>query len=133
MAKSFKTQLNPTFKSAVKIPRVGGDPLDVTFTFKTFDRTKLAAIFDNWKKESIALLEASQAVEGTDQAFNLTEWTERELEVQVRQIKDVVVGWGFDDEFTDENIKELLNSSISVTDVILSEYNEAYTRARQGN
>lgn len=131
--KSFKIQMNPTFKSAVKIPRIGGDPLDVTFTFKVLDRRALADMFDKWKASGVALIEESHAAQEAGNPFTLTEWAEREIPMQVAQVKDIVVGWGFDDEFNDENIEALLNSSISVTDAILERYNEAYTRARLGN
>ena len=133
MAKSFKIQMNPTFQSAVKIPRVGADPLSVTFTFKVLDRKSLARVFDAWKKENIELIEAATAADENKTPFTLEEWADRELVLQIKQIKDVVIGWGFDDEFNDENIEALLNSSISVTDAILEQYNEGYTRARQGN
>lgn len=133
MAKSFKIQMNPTFKAAVNIPRVGGDPLAVTFTFKVLDRRSLARVFDNWKKENIQLIEDATKADENKTPFTLEEWADRELTLQIKQIKDVVIGWGFDDEFNDENIEELLNSSISVTDAILEQYNEGYTRARQGN
>lgn len=133
MAKSFKVQINPTFKSAVKIPRVGGEPMSVTFEFIALDRKSLARVFDKWRKENLEMIEESQKAEEEGNAFTLTDWADRELALQVKQVKDVVKGWGFDDEFNDDNIEELLNSSISVTDAILEQYNEAYTRAREGN
>lgn len=133
MAKSFKIQMNPTFKTAVKIPRVGGEPLSVTFEFIAMDRRSLAKVFDNWKKENIEMIEAAQAAEENGSPFTLEEWADREITLQVKQIKDVVKGWGFDDEFNDENIEALVNSSISVTNAILEQYNDGYTRAQQGN
>lgn len=133
MAKSFKVQLNPTFKAAVKIPRVGAEPLAVTFEFKALNRPALAKVFDAWKLQSLALIQESQDAEDAGTPFTLTQWAEKEVALQVAQIKDVTVGWGFDDEFSDENIEELLNSSLSVTDVILTEYNDAFARAREGN
>lgn len=131
--KSFKVQLNPTFKAAVKIPRVGGEPLPVTFEFKVLDRRALAKVFDKWKAENIALIEESKAAAETGDEFTLETWADREIELQVSQIKDITVGWGFSDEFNDENIEALVSTSVSVTDVILEQYNEAYTKARSGN
>lgn len=133
MSKSFKKQINPTFKAAVKIPRVGQEPMAVTFEFKTMDRLALAKMFDSWKKDSIELLESAAEREASGNPYSLTEWLEMEIPVQVKQIKDIVVGWGFSDEFSDENIAELISTSTSVTDVILEEYNDAFMRARQGN
>lgn len=131
--KSFKLQMNPTFKAAVKIPRVGGEPLSVTFTFKVFDRRGLAKVFDKWKAENIALIEESRAAAENGNEFTLEDWADREIELQVSQIKDITEGWGFSDEFSDENIEALVATSVSVTDAILEQYNEAYTRARSGN
>lgn len=65
--------------------------------------------------------------------FSLTDWASREIELQIEQLKDIVEGWGFTDEFSDENIEALVTTSVSVTDAILDQYNEAYTRARSGN
>lgn len=131
--KSFKVQMNPTFKAAVNIPRVGGDPLATTFTFKVFGRRELAKVFDNWKQENVALIEESNKAKEDGNPFTLEQWAEREIELQIKQVKDVVEGWGFSDEFNDENIEALVETSVSVTDAILEQYNEAYTRARQGN
>lgn len=131
--KSFKVQMNPTFNSAVKIPRVGGEPLNTTFTFKVFDRIELADVFDKWKKENSELIQESDDAKEAGKPFTMKEWTEREIQLQVKQVQDVVAGWGFSDEFTEENIEALVRTSVSVTDAILDQYNEAYTRARQGN
>lgn len=131
--KSFKVQLKPTFKAAVKIPRVGGDALDVTFEFKVFARKELARLFDGWKKQNMELFAEAKEAETAGNDFTLEDWADREIVLQVQQVKDITVGWGFDDEFSDENIEELVSSSVSVTDAILEQYNEAYTRARSGN
>lgn len=133
MAKSFKLQINPTFKSTVKIPRVGGEPMSVSFTFKALDRRALAKVFDKWKAQNIELLELSKSRQEDGKEMTLEEWSDREIELQVGQVKDITVGWGFDDEFNDENIEALVTTSVSVTDVILAEYNEAFNRARSGN
>lgn len=131
--KSFKLQMNPTFKATVKIPRIGGEPLAVTFTFKVLDRRGLAKIFDKWKAENLALIEEAKNASENGGEFTLEDWADREIEMQINQIKDIVEGWGFSDDFNDENIEALVATSVSVTDAILDQYNEAYTRARSGN
>lgn len=133
MAKSFKLQMNPTFKATVKVPRVGGDPLTVGFTFRALDRRALAKVFDKWKEENIALIEEAKEAAEQGNEFTLEQWADREIDLQVKQVKDITVGWGFDDEFNDENIEALVSTSVSVTDSILEQYNDAYTRARTGN
>lgn len=131
--KSFKVQMNPTFKAAVKIPRVGGEALNVTFEFKVFARKELARLFDGWKEQNLALINEAEEAKNNGTEFTLLDWADREIVLQANQVKDITVGWGFDDEFSDENIQELVASSVSVTDAILDQYNEAYTRARSGN
>lgn len=133
MAKSFKLQMNPTFKATVKIPRVGGEPIAVSFTFKALDRRALAKVFDKWKEQNLELLELSKSAQESGQEMSLEEWSDKEIALQVEQVKDITVGWGFDDDFNDENIEALVTTSVSVTDVILKEYNDAYQRARSGN
>lgn len=131
--KSFKVAINPTFKASVKIPMIGRDPLVVGFTFKVMDRRELARLFDKWKEQNLELAKEAEDRKEAGDPLTLEEWTEREIALQSTQVKDVVVGWGFAEEFNDENIEALVSTSVSVTDVIISEYNEAYNRARQGN
>lgn len=131
--KSFKTQIKPTFKATVQVPRIGAEPMAISFVFKAFDRVSLARIFDNWKKQNLELIKEAEDAAETGSEFSLEDWAEREIEIQVKQVKDIVEGWGFDDEFNDENIREVVSSSVSVTDAILEQYNEAYNRARSGN
>lgn len=133
MAKSFKLQKDPTFKATVEIPRVGADPLSVSFTFKSMTRRQLAKLFEGWKQQSQDLIQESEDRALAGEPFTLIEWTEKEIANQVAQLKDIVVGWGFSDEFNDENIEELVESVVSVTDVIIEQYNDAYNRARSGN
>lgn len=133
MAKSFKIVQNPTFKSVVNVPRIGGEPIQVPFTFKAFDRRTLAKLFDSWKKETKAMYEEAAKAEEDGEGFTLEEWADKEITLQVKQVKDIVAGWSFDDEFNDENIEALVATSVSVTDAILEQYNDAYSKARMGN
>lgn len=126
MAKSFKIAINPTFTSMVDIPRVGGDAISVKFTFKSMNRLQLAALFTKWQKAQEDLIES-----GAD--FTLEQWAEKEIELQVQQVKDITTGWGFDDEYNDENIEALVVTAIDVATAITDAYGEAYTRARKGN
>lgn len=124
MAK-FKIAQNPTFKETVKIPRVGGDPVSIDFTFKVLTRKQLAALFDGWSAASKEWLEK-------EPESNL-EWVEGEIDLQVAQIKDIVLGWAFDDEFNDENIYALCETSVGAASAVVEAYREAYTKTRLGN
>lgn len=133
MAKSFKLQKDPTFKATVAIPRIGADPLSVSFTFKSMSRRQLAVMFEGWKQQNLELMKEAEERAEAGEPFSMIEWTDREIAIQASQIKEIVVGWGFSDEFNDENIEALVESVVSVTDVIIEQYNEAYSRARSGN
>lgn len=126
MAKSFKIASPTTFKSKVAIPRVGGEPLDVGFTFKVMGRKELAKLYSAWGKEYKELFEKHEG-EITEQ------YAIEEVALQVKQIKEIVVAWDFDDVFNDENLEELVDTVVSVTDAITSTYNEGYSKARRGN
>lgn len=126
MAKSFKIQSAPTFSAKVSIPRVGGDFLEVPFTFKVMGRKELAKLYSGWGKEYKELFEKHDG--------EITEaYAVEEVALQVKQIKEIVVSWGFDDVFNDENLEELVDTVVSVTDAITSTYNEGYSKARRGN
>lgn len=133
MAKSFKIQMNPTFKSVVDVPRVGGEDMRITFTFKAFDRVRLARVFDEWKEEGAKLLKEMREATDSGAPWTMEELAIREIKMQVKQVKQVVDGWGFDDEFNDENIEILVSSGVSVTDAIIEQYSEGYNRAKKGN
>ena len=128
MAKKFSIKVNPTFSKVVSIPRVGGDPIDVPFVFKTFDRKGLAKIYSKWGKENEEMIKR-----GKEEDWDLETWAEQEIEMQVGQVKDIVHGWGFDDEFNDENIEALVSTTTSVTGIIQEVYNDSYSKARLGN
>lgn len=126
MAKSFKIQSSPTFSAKVSIPRVGGEPVEVPFTFKVMGRKELAKLYSNWGKEYKELFEKHDG--------EITEsYAVEEVALQVKQIKEIVVSWGFDDTFNDENLEALVDTVVSVTDAITSCYNEAYSKAKKGN
>lgn len=133
MAKSFKIQQKPTFKAPVNIPLTGQDPMRVTFTFKAFNRIELAKVLDEWREEGEAMIKEMREDAINDMPWSMEKLTRREMEMQTRQVKSIVDGWGFDDEFTDENIEELVGMAVSITDAIIEQYHEAYSRARKGN
>lgn len=131
MSKSFKIQQNPTFKETVKIPRVGGEPLEVVFEYKYLTRKELAALQDDWNKATKEMIE--KWTEAEDAERSLEEMSEDEITHNVKQLKDIVVGWNFSDEFNDENIRALVESSLHTTDSIVKAYYEAYAKAKVGN
>lgn len=125
MAKKFKIANNPTFKSKVSIPRVGGSEIEVEFEFKYLTRKQLAAIYEEWQ----AKLSELNITDDT----TLTELTDIEVELQIKQLKDIVIGWDFDDEFNDENIEQLVETSVFAAKTVIESYQEAYMKAKVGN
>ena len=131
MAKTFKIQQNPTFKETVKIPRVGGEPLEVVFEYKYLTRKELAVLQDDWNKSTKEMIEKWTKAEDAERS--LEEMSEDEINHNVKQLKDIVVGWNFSDEFNDENIRALVEATLHTTDSIVNAYYEAYAKAKVGN
>jgi hypothetical protein len=127
MAK-IKIAQTPTFKGKVGIPRVGGKPEEVDFTFIYMDRLALSALFDKWNK-----LRDEHALKVKEESMTWQEATASEIELQVSQVKDIVSGWGFDDKFTDEAITALVTTCIGAPQAVLDAYQGAYNPARMGN
>lgn len=138
MAKKFKIESNPTFKEIVSIPRVGGDPIEVEFEFKYLTRRELAALYDKWQNGldefvSNVSKKSEEDFENGVEDITLSDATDMEIKMSVKQIKDITVGWGFEDEFSDENIERLIESSLHVSRVLTEKYQEAYTKVKLGN
>ncbi|OCW24861.1 hypothetical protein C9382_27505 [Pseudomonas aylmerensis] len=126
MAK-FKIAQAPTFKGLVLIPVVGQAPAKVEFTFKYRDRVDLAALFDEWNQRR------KEGVERLGDKPSLSDVVALDTEHQVHQIKDLVVGWGFDDKFNDESIKALVTSCHGTAEAVVDAYQAAFAKARTGN
>lgn len=126
MAK-FKIAQSPTFQGPVMIPVVGRAPAKIEFTFRYRDRVELAALFDEWNQRR------KEGIERLGDSPSLTEIVAVETEHQTQQIKDLVVGWGFDDKFDESGIIALARSCHGATEAVVSAYEEAYIKARSGN
>ncbi|MDX9668764.1 phage tail assembly chaperone [Pseudomonas sp. P8_250] len=124
MAK-FKIAQNPTFSTDVSIPRVGGDPIEVKFTYRVLGRKELAAMYDKWGATSKRLFE--------DEEFTFASLADADMTAQLEQIKDIVVGWGFDDEYNDENIIALCDTCTQAAQAIVEAYRVAYAENRTKN
>lgn len=126
MAK-IKIAQNPTFSAAVQMPRVGGEPVEVQFEFRYLDRLALAEMFDRWNQAREQLTE--QAKEGATWA----EVTSSEVKLQADQLKEIVQGWGLEDEFTDEAVHQLALTCTGAPKAVIEAYQAAYAPARLGN
>jgi hypothetical protein len=121
-------QQKPTFTTDVEIPRIGDKPIKVSFIFGYLDRGQLADLSDNeiaHSKEMADLIKKD--------GVSVREYGAKAEEFEVTQIKLLVKGWGFEDEFNDENILALVRSATAVPDAILKAYKAAYNKAREGN
>ncbi|WLG49108.1 phage tail assembly chaperone [Pseudomonas sp. FP1742] len=125
---SFKIAQNPTFKKEVEIPRVGADPISVEFEFKYRDRNELSAMFDKWNAAREATVAAA-----TKEGSTWEETTAAEIKLQASQMKDIVVGWAFDDAFTEEAIVDLVTACVGAPTAVIDAYQKAYEVARRGN
>lgn len=125
---SFKIAQPTNFTVKVPIPQVGLQPAMVPITFKHRNREEIAELYDQWDKQVEQLRKSFEGKEPT-----LAEVTAAEIDNSARQVKDLVVSWGFDDKFNDENVRELVKSCMGVSDAIVQAYGDAYTKARLGN
>lgn len=125
MAKKFKIAQNPTFKQTVAVPRIGGESVQIEFEYKFIPRKELAGLYDSWR-------EAAEGLEVNEDS-KLIDLTEFEIKLQVQQLKDILVGWNFEDEFNDENIQALVEMSVHATQAIIAGFQEAYSKAKLGN
>lgn len=116
-----------TFNAPVLIPIVGSEPEKVEFTFKYRDRTELAALFDEWNEAR----NKARAALGDKPSWS--EVVAVDTEQQTQQIKDLVVGWGFDDEYSDDNIVAFVKSCQGAAEAVVNAYEGAYSQARLGN
>lgn len=119
----FKIATNPTFKADVDVPRIGGDPLKVPFTFKVLTRSELAGLYDKWSESVKEMAEM--------EATNFTAMAEADIKLQMERIKDIVISWGFDEEFNDENIRALVETSVQAGEAVLEAYQAAYSEIRR--
>lgn len=126
MAK-FKIAQAATFLGAVMIPVVGQESVKVDFTFKYRNRVELAALFDEWNQRR------KEGQERFGEKPTVSEIVAIDTENQMQQIKDLVVGWEFDDKFDDESIKALVTSCHGTTEAVVDAYQAAFTKARTGN
>ena len=118
----------PTFQRVVEIPRIGGDPVKVSFDFKFLDRDQLAEFMDaefTFSKE----FGAATQEEGT----TLKSLTGKTEEFQIEQLQKIVAGWGFDEPFDADNLRALVRTAGTVPDAILTAYKQSYQAAREGN
>ena len=129
MAK-FKIAQNPTFKADVEIPRVGGEVISVPFEFRYRDRKDLADLFDSWEARHKA---DQEALEAKGESLTLADTTNSHIAYQADQVQDIVAGWGFDDPFSPESVRALVETSAGAGNAIVKAYQDAYAPGRLGN
>lgn|GEM_PF-225702 len=130
MATKFKIAQNPTFKADVDIPRVGGTTIKVTFEFKYRDRKALAALFAGWQQ---AAKDDQERFKEKGDDITLIDITDANIERQIEQVSELVVGWGFDDKFSPDAIRALVETSAGAGDAIVAAYQNAFAVSRLGN
>jgi hypothetical protein len=125
---SFKIAQNATFKAEVEIPRVGFDSIKVEIEFKYRDRKELSKYHDKWNRERDALI-----AEAMKDGATWEDATEAQVKLEVGQLKEIIVGWGFEDEFGEESLTELALTCVGAPAAILNAYKKAYELASRGN
>lgn len=130
MATKFKIAQSATFKADVEIPRVGGTTVKVPFEFKYRNRKELAALFAGWQQ---AAKDDQERFKEKGDDITLVDITDANIERQIEQVSELVVGWGFEDKFTPEAIRALVETSAGAGDAIVTAYQNAFSVARLGN
>lgn len=128
MAKKFSIKRDPTFKATVNLPSPGQEPVPVEFTFKWMDRKEVAQLQDKWldfyrECEPIAL----------EKEWGNKEWAEARSEFEYGVLKSFVEAWDIEEEFNEENLKALVESSSDLSAVIVRGYISSYEQAKSGN
>ncbi|WP_055134594.1 phage tail assembly chaperone [Pseudomonas mediterranea] len=120
----------PTFSARVSIPRLGDAATEVEFEFKSRTRKELAELTDAWIQRNKADFDV---IKEKGEAVTYAEITDASIARETDQVRDVVVGWGFDEQLSHEAIYELVATYPGVADAILKAYREAFEPARLGN
>lgn len=118
----------PTFQREVEIPRVGDKPIKVLFTFTFLDRAKVAQMIDSEILHSQKIAEQLSA--GGTSAADIAVQME---DFQVSYLTRIVAGWGFEEEFNEETLRELVRGWDAVPTAIINTYKTSYQAAREGN
>lgn len=126
----FKIAQNPTFQADVDIPRVGGTVQAVPFEFKYRDREELAELFASW---NMAAKHDQDRLKDLGDDITIVDVTLADIDRQVAQVTELVVGWGFEDKLSPETIRALVKTSAGAADAIVKAYQNAFAVARLGN
>ena len=129
MAK-IKIAQNPTFKTKVSIPRVGGTFQEVEFEFTYRGRKALAEMYAGWEASAV---EQQKQLKEKGAEVTMVDFTRVQIELEAEQVRDLVVGWGFNDALNDESILALVETSAGASEAIVRAYQEAFVVARLGN
>lgn len=105
---------NPTFKHPVQIPVPGGKTEAVVFTFKHKKRAEFKSFMES--------------LGPTDEKGR-----ERPVRTDVELVMEIASGWDLKDEFTVENVTDLIDNYMGSGRVILAAYVEELTAATKGN
>lgn len=100
----FKIDPAPTFKAPVPIPIAGGDPAMVEMEFKHRDKDELDAFIKS-----------------------------RTSKQDADSVMEMVVGWDFEDEFSEANVKRLVKKRIGAPLAIFTTYIDELVKARTKN
>lgn len=123
----FKIKQDPTFSADVSIPRVGGEPIKVPFTFRYRDRNELAAMLERWSEmeEKLAPEEGAK--------MSVSDATDASIDIAVAKLQDVVAGWEFEEELNEQSLRDLATTCVAVPAEVLKAYFDAFNQSRLGN
>lgn len=122
---SISIEQPKSFNAKIAIPRLGTEPVAVSFEFNVFTREQLAKMQDDWDGEYQKII--------STEGLNNLEYTKQINALHAKQIKTLVNNWGFDEPLNDKNIEKLVNALGGAGEAISKAYFEEVQRARLGN
>lgn len=101
----FKIEEAPTFTADVAVLKAGGGTIKVPFTFRYFSQDALMRMRDEWQQRREA---AAKEVEGN--ALRPHEIADMRIELEVRELLDVIDAWEFEDACNEDGIRKFVNA-----------------------
>ncbi|WP_288463739.1 phage tail assembly chaperone [uncultured Pseudomonas sp.] len=118
----------PTFTRPVEIPQIGGKPVKVNIEFKFLSRSEVSALIQTEIEQGKKFADLMTANGST-----MIDVTEQSKDFQVEYLQKIMVGWEFEEEFNEENVRALVSTYVAVPDAIIAAYKASYEGAREGN
>lgn len=128
MAKIKLGSAPKSFTHKVTFPLLQGGKGDITMTYRYRDRMQFAEFIDSVYPK----IKKPDPV-STEPGFDLVENAAEAEANEVRYIMGAATGWDLDDDFSEANVRALINEFPAAGSAITAAYREAITEGRAKN